>query len=196
MFAKWINRVLSREHTGHSKHPFPATQVMTLHMDIIQRSIPTSDDYILCSWRSSSSIQPAKTRLGADCGSDHESLIAKFKLKLKKARKTTRPFRYGLNQIPYNYTVQWKWQIDNRFKGLDLKECLKNYARRFITLYRRQWSKPSLRKRNAKKAKRLSEEALQTAEKRREAKAKEKRKDVPIWIQSSRKQQGERRKPS
>ena len=65
-------------------------------------------DYILCIQRWKSFMQSAKTRLGADCGSDHESLIAKFKLKLKKARKTTRPFRYGLNQIPYNYTVQWK----------------------------------------------------------------------------------------
>ena len=62
-------------------------------------------DYILCSqiWRSS--IQSAKTRLGADCGSDHEFLIAKFRLKLKKVGKTTRPFRYDLNQIPYDYTV-------------------------------------------------------------------------------------------
>ena len=57
-----------------------------------------------------------KTRLGADCGSDHEILIAKFRLKLKKAGKTTRPFRYDLNQIPYNYTVK----VRNRFKRLDL----------------------------------------------------------------------------
>ena len=57
-----------------------------------------------------------KTRPGADCGSDHELLIAKFRLKLKKVGKTTRPFRYDLNQIPYNYTVE----VTNRFKGLDL----------------------------------------------------------------------------
>ena len=57
-----------------------------------------------------------KTRLGADCGSDHELLIAKFTLKLKKIGKTTRPFRYDLNQIPFNYTVE----VTNRFKGLDL----------------------------------------------------------------------------
>ena len=73
-------------------------------------------DYILCSWRWKSSIQSAKTRLGADCGSDHELLIAKFRLKLKKAGRTTRPFRYDLNQIPYDYTVE----VTNRFKGLDL----------------------------------------------------------------------------
>ena len=66
-------------------------------------------------------------------GSDHEHLNAKFRLKLKKVGKTTRPFRYNLNQIPYNYTVE----MTNRFKGLDLIECLKNYGQRFITLYRR-----------------------------------------------------------
>ena len=71
---------------------------------------------ILCSQRWRSSIQSAKTRLGADCGSDHEILIAKFRLKLKKAGKTTSSFRYDLNQIPYNYTVE----VRNRFKGLDL----------------------------------------------------------------------------
>ena len=72
--------------------------------------------------------------LGADCGSDHELLIAKFRLKLKKVGKTTRPFRYDLNQILYDYTVE----VRNRFKGLDLIECLKNYGQRFVTLYRRQ----------------------------------------------------------
>ena len=64
-------------------------------------------------WRSS--IQSAKTRLGADCISEHELLIAKFRLKLKKVEKATRPFRYDLNQIPYNYTVE----VRNRFEGLD-----------------------------------------------------------------------------
>ena len=66
---------------------------------------------------------------------------------LKKVGKTTRPFRYDGNQIPYDYTVEMR----NRFKGLDLIECLMNYGRRFVTLYRRQESRPSPRKRNAKK---------------------------------------------
>ena len=79
-------------------------------------------------------IQSAKTKPGADCGSDHELLIAKSRLKLNKVGKTTRPSRYDLNQIPYDYTVE----VTNRFKGLDLIECLKNYGRRFTTFYRRQ----------------------------------------------------------
>jgi len=88
-----------------------------------------------------------KTRPGTDCGSDHQLLIAKFRLKLKKVRKTTRPFRYDLDQIPYDYTVE----VRNRFKGLDLIEYLMNYGRRFMTLYKRQESRPFPRKSNAKK---------------------------------------------
>ena len=88
-----------------------------------------------------------KIRPGADSGSGHELLIDKFRLKLKKVGKTTRPFRYDLNQIPYDYTVE----VRNRFKGLDLIECLMNYGRMFLTLYRRQGSRPSPWKRNAKK---------------------------------------------
>ena len=86
-----------------------------------------------------SSIQSAKTRLGADSGSDDELLIAKFRLKMKKVWKTTSSFRYDLNQIPYDYTVE----VRNRFKGLDLIKCLMNYGMRFMTLYRRQRSRPS-----------------------------------------------------
>ena len=84
-------------------------------------------------------MQSAKTRPRVDCGSDHELLIAKFTLKLKKVGKTTRPFRYDLNQIPYNYTVE----VTERFKELEnlkryLVQCLKNYGQRFMTLHRRQ----------------------------------------------------------
>ena len=91
-------------------------------------------DYILCSQRWKSSVQLAKTRLETDCGSDHELLTAKFRLKLKKVGKTNIPFKYDLNQISYNYTVK----VTNRLKGLDLIECLKNCGWRFMTLYRRQ----------------------------------------------------------
>ena len=75
-------------------------------------------NYILCSQRWTSSIESGKTRPGADCDSDHELLIAKFRWKLKKVGKTTRPFRYDLNQIPYAYTVE----VTNRSKGLDMIE--------------------------------------------------------------------------
>ena len=79
-------------------------------------------------------MQSAKIRPGADCGSVHELLIAKLRRKLKKVGKTTRLFRYDLNQIPYNYTVE----VRNRLKGLDLTECLKNYGWRFVTANRDQ----------------------------------------------------------
>ena len=104
-------RVLPRKCTGHSKHPLPTTQEKTLHMDITRWSTLKSD-YILCSQRWRSSIHSAKTRLGGDCGSDHELIIAKIRVKLKKVEKTTRPFRCDLNQIPYDYTVE----VRNRFR--------------------------------------------------------------------------------
>ena len=89
-----------------------------------------------------------KTRLGADCGSDHELLIAKIRLKLKKVGMTIRPFRYDLNQIPYDYVVE----VRNRFKGLDLIDRVPmKYGWRLGTLYRRQGARPSPRKTNAKK---------------------------------------------
>ena len=89
-------------------------QKRRLHMDITRWSTRNQIDYILCSQRCRSSIQSTKTRPGADCGSDHELLFTKFRLKLKKVGKTARP--YDLNQIPYEYTVE----VRNRFKGLDV----------------------------------------------------------------------------
>ena len=125
-------------------------------------------DYILCSQRWRSSIQSAKSRPGADCGSDHELLIAKFRLKLKKVGKTTRSFRYELNQIPYDYTVE----VRNRFKGLDLidREPDELWMEvRDIIQETRIKTIPIEKK--CKKAKWLSEKALQIAVKRREAKS-------------------------
>ena len=116
------------------------------NMDITNGQYQNQIDYILCSQRWRNSIQSAKTRPGADCGSDHELLITKFRLKLKKIGKIISPFRYDLSQIPYDYTGE----VRNRFKGLDLRECLMNYELRFVTLYRRQGSRPSPWKRNAK----------------------------------------------
>ena len=124
-----------------------------------------------------SSIQSAKTRPGADCGSDHELLIAKFGLKPKKVGKTTRPFRYDLNQIPNNYTVD----VKNRCKGLDLIDRVPDELwTEVCDTVQETGSKTIAKKKKCKKAKWLSEEAIQIAERRREAKAKVKRKDIPI----------------
>ena len=103
------------------------------------------------------------SRLGADCGSDHELFIAKSRLKLKKVEKTTRPFRYDLNQIPYDFTVD----VTNRFKGLDLADRVprklwmevRNIVHELVT-------KTIPKEKKCKKAKWLSEDALQIAEKR------------------------------
>jgi len=126
-------------------------------------------DYILCSWRWKSSILLVKTRPGVDCGSDHELLIAKFRLKWKKVGKITRPFSNDLNQITYNYTVE----VTNRFKRLDMIDrVLKNYGWRFMTLYRRQGSRPSPIKRNVKGKMVVWGGLINSSEKRNDAKGK------------------------
>ena len=134
--------------------------------------------YILCSQRWRSFIQSAKTRPGADCGSDHELLIAKFRLKLKKVWKTTRSFRCDLNQIPYDYTVE----VRNRFKGLRLRDRVPDELwTEVCDIVQETGIKTIPMEKKCKKAKWHSEEALQIAVKRREAKkTKEKRKDIPI----------------
>ena len=114
-------------------------------------------DYILCSQRWRSSIQSAKTRSGVDCGSDHEILIAKFWLKLKKVGKTTRPFRYDLNQILYNYTVEGR----NRFKGLDLIDRMPDELwLELHNIVQETGIKTTSKKKKCKKAQWLSEETL------------------------------------
>ena len=134
-------------------------------------------DYILCNQRRRSSIQSAKTRPGADCSIDHEFLIAKFRLKLKKVGKTTRPFRYDLNQIPYDYTVE----VANRLKGLDL----------IVRVPEELWTeghyivqeaviKIIAKEKKCKKAKWLFDEDLQIAVNRRKEKGKGEKEDRPI----------------
>ena len=114
----------------------------------------------------------SKKRPGADCGSDHEPLIVKFRLKLKKVGKTTRPFRYDLNQIPYDYTVE----VTNRFKGIDLLDRVPEELRMAVfNIVQEMVIKTIPQKNKCKKAKWLSEEALEIAEKRREAKGKGKK---------------------
>ena len=114
-------------------------------------------------------MQSTKTRPGADCGSDHELLITKFRIELKKVGKTTRPFRYDLNQIPYDYTVE----VRNRFKGLHLIDRVPNELwNEVCDTVQETGFKTIPMEKKCKKAKWLSEEALQIAVKRREVKSK------------------------
>jgi len=114
-------------------------------------------------------MQSAKTRPGADCGSDDELLNAKFRLKLKKVGETTRPFSYDLNQIPYDYTVE----VRNRFKGLDLIDRVPNELwTEVCDIVQETGIKTIPMEKKCKKAKWLSGEALQIAVKRRDAKSK------------------------
>ena len=126
-------------------------------------------DYILCSQRWRSSIQSAKIRVGADCGSYHALLIAKFRLKLKKVGKTTKLSRYDLNQIPNDYTVK----VRKRFKGLDLIDRVPD---ELWTEVREMVQKTGIKmmpnKKKCKEANWLPEKALQVAVKRRETKSK------------------------
>ena len=123
----------TREESTHGHHQMVNTEIRLI---------------ILCSQRWRSSIQSAKIRPVVDCGSDHELLIAKFRLKLKKLRKTTRPFRYDLNQIPYDYTVE----VTNRFKGLDLIDRVPEELWTEVhDIVQETGIKPSLWERNAKK---------------------------------------------
>ena len=168
--TKWSrakdNRVLPRECTGHSKHQHKRQLYTWTSPDGQYRNQIV---YILCSqiWRSS--IQSAKTRSGVECGSDHELLIAKFRLKLKKVEKTTRLFRYDLNEIPYNYTVE----VTNRFKGLDLIDKVPEELWTEVhDTVQKAVIKIILKKKKCKKAKWLSEWALQIAEKRKHVKRK------------------------
>ena len=129
-------------------------------------------DYILYSQTWRSSIQSAKTILGADCGSDRELLIAKFRLKLKKVGKTTRPFRYDLNQIPYDYTVE----VRNRFKGLDPIDTVPDELwTEICDIVQETGIKTIPMEKKCKKEKWLSGEALQIAVKRREKQGEKER---------------------
>ena len=126
-------------------------------------------DYILCGCRLRSSTQSAKIRPRTDCGSDLELLIAKFRIKLKKVGKTTRPFRYDLNQTPDNYIVE----VTNRIKGLDLIDReSEELLREVHDILQETVIKSIPKKKKCKKAKWLFEQALQIAEKIREVKGK------------------------
>ena len=161
--------MLSSEHTGDSKHPIQQHKRQLYTWTSLNIQCWNQIDYVLCSQRWRSSTQLAKTRLRADCGSDNELLIAKFSLKLKEVGKTTRPFRYNLNKISYDYTVE----VSNRFKGLDLVDRVpEELWKEVCNTVQEAVTKIISKKKKWKKAKWLFEEALQIAEKRREAKGK------------------------
>ena len=141
------NRILPREHTGHSKHPLPTTQEKTtcgLHQ-MVNTEIKLIIFFAAKDGEALYSQQKQDRELTV--AQIMSSLLPNSDLNWRKWRKTTRAFRYDLNQICYDYTVE----VRNRFKGLDLIECLMNYGWRFMTLYRRQESRSSPTKRNAKK---------------------------------------------
>ena len=168
--TKWCRakaNSFAKRRAGHSKQPLPTTQDDTWPSPDGQHR--NQIDCILCSWVWKSSKQSAKIRPGADCGSDHELSIAKFRFKLKKVGKTTRPFRYDLNQIPYDYTVE----VRNRLKGLDLIDRVtEELWTEVLDIVWEAVIKTIPMTKKCKKAKWLSEEALQIGMKRRKVKGK------------------------
>ena len=181
--TKWnsanTNSVFPREPTGHSKHPLPTTTEMTLHMDIIRWSILKSDWLYSLQPKMEKLYTVSKNKTGSWLCSDHEFLIAKFRLKLKKIQKTNSPFSHDLNQTHYDYTVK----VTNRFKGLCLIDRVpEELWLEVLDIVQEAGIRTIPKKKKCKKAKWLSEEAFQIAA-RREAKDK-KRKDIPMWIHS------------
>ena len=158
---------MPREHTGHRKHPHQQHKRKLYTWTSPDGQHQNQIDYILCSQKWRISIQSAKIRLGADCGSHHELLIAKIRLKLKKVGKTTRPFWYDLNQIPYDYTVE----VTNRLK-VRSDRVLEELWMEVHNIVQKAVTKIIPKKRKCKKAQWLSEEALQIAVKRRETKSR------------------------
>ena len=157
---------MPKERTGHSKYPLPTTQEKTLHMVNTEIRL-----IIFFAAEDREVLYSKKQKDRADCGSDHELLIAKFRLKLKKVGQTTRPFRYDLNQMPYDSTVKMR----NRFKGLDLMDRLPDELWMEVhDTYWRQGSRPSPRKRNAKKQNGYLRSLTNTCEKKRSEKQRRK----------------------
>ena len=141
------NRVLPRKCTGHSKHLLPTTQEKMLHMDITRWSTLKSDWLYPLQPKMEKLYTVSKKKTGSWLWLRSWTPYCQIQTEIeKKVGKTTRPFRYDLNQIPSAYTME----VENRFKGLDLTERLKKYGQKFITLYWKQWPKPFPRKTNAR----------------------------------------------
>ena len=187
-----------QEHTGHSKHPLPTTQEKTLHIDITSWQTSKSDWLYYLQPHMEKHYTVSKNRTRGWLWLRSWTPIAKFRLKLKKVGKTTRPFGYDLNQIHYVYTVE----VRNRFKGLDLIDRVPDELwMEICDIVQETGIKTILKKKKCKKAKWLSEEALQIGLKRREAKGKwEKERythlNAEFQREIRRELQGEIRKPS
>ena len=142
------NRVLPRECAGHSKQHLRTTNRRLYTWTTPDGQYWNQIDYILYSWIWRSSIHSSKSNTWSWAGSDHELLIAKFRLKWKKVGKTSRPFRYYLNQISYDYAVE----MTNRFKGLDLVDRVPEELQMEVhNIVKRWWPKSSQRKRDARR---------------------------------------------
>ena len=176
-------RVLPRERTGHSKHPLPTTQEKTLHMDITKWSIPKSDLLYF--------LQPKMVKLYTVSKNKTRSWLwlrpwtpyCQILTKLKTVRQTTRPFSYDLNQIRYDYTVE----VKNRFKGLDLIDRVPEALWTEVhDTVQEALIKTFPKGKKMQKSKMVVWGGLTNSweKKRKKWKAKEKRKDIPIWIQS------------
>ena len=170
-------RSLPGEHTSHSRHPLPATQEMTLHMDITRWSILKSDGLYTLQLKMEKLYTASKNKTWSWLWlRSFELLIAKYRLKLKKVGKTTRPFKHDLNQIPYDYTVE----VTNRFKELDLIERVPEELWTEVSnTVQEAVIKTITKKKKCNKARWLSEEALQIAEKKRNEKQGRKGKIYP-----------------
>ena len=176
-----------------SKHRLPATQEKTLHMEITRWSIPKSDWLYSLQPKMEKLYTVSKNKTGSWCGSDHELLIVKFRLKLKKVGKITRPFRCDLNQIPYDYSGE----LANRFKGLDLIDRVpEELWTEICDIVQEAWIMTIPEKKKCKQAKWLSEEALQIAVKR-EVKGKgEKERYTHLNVEFQRIVRRDKKKPS
>ena len=165
-----VNRDLSREHTGHSEHSLPITQEKTLHVDITKMANTEIKSIIFFTAKDGEALySQQKQDREQTVAQIMNSLLAKFRLKLKKVGKATRPFRYDLKQITYDYTVE----VRNRFKGLDLTDRVPDELwMEVLDIVQETGIKTIPKKKKFKNAKWLSEEALQIAVRRREAKSK------------------------
>ena len=177
MLAKYLR--LLKQSSGHSKHPLPTTQEKTLHMDITRRSIPKSDWLYSLQPNMEKLYTVSKNKTGSWPWLRSWTPYCYFRLKLKKIGKITRPFRYDLNQIPYNYTVE----VTNRFKGLDLIDKVpEELWMEAHDIVQQAVIKTIPRKRNAKRQNGCLRQPFKQLWKEEKQKAKEKRKNIPIWM--------------